>query len=328
MPSSGSYDFSVDRNTIVQDAYTELTYLAAGETLSPEDLAWGSRKLNYLVKQWQGKADYAPGLKVWSRQRLTLFLAKGQQRYTIGPAATDARATAQYGRTTIRAAEALGQTVLDVTARTDTTTYPGTTVTMTDSDIIGIELDDGTIHWSTISSSSGSGPTVTIALALAAAAAAGNYVWWFTARAQKPIHVETAVLRDENYKDTPLDVYKEVERYEQLGDKTADGDPGSILIENQRANLAVTCNVQPNDVTKVINLTVLYPSEDFDAATDVPSYPQEWYRALMLGLAIDLAPGCEKPVSQDLRANFLSALTMAQGVDPENATVYFEPGRD
>lgn len=326
MPSSGSYDFSVDRNTIVQDAFTEITYLAAGEPLSAEDLAWGARKLNYLVKQWQGKADFAPGLKVWSRQRITLFLAKGQQRYTIGPAATDARATAQYGRTTISANEAAGQTVLSITSNTDTTTYPGTTVTMTAGDIIGIELNDGTIHWSTISGTPAT--TATIALALAAAADAGNYVWWFTARAQKPIHVETAVLRDENYKDTPLDVYKEVARYEQLPDKTADGDPGSILIENQRANLGVTCDVQPNDVTKVINLTVLYPSEDFDAATDVPSYPQEWYRALMLGLAIDLAPGCEKPVSADLRANFITALQMAQGTDPETSDAFFEPGRD
>lgn len=327
MATSGSYDFLVTRNEIINDAYTELGYLAAGETLAAEDLTWGARKLNMLVKQWQGKADFAPGLKAFSRQRITLFLAKGQQRYLIGPASTDARATTQYGRTTIRANEALGQTVLDVTARTDTTTYPGTTVTMTDGDIIGVEQNDGTIHWTTISSSSGSGPTVTLAVALAAAADAGNYVWWFTARAQRPVYIESAVLRDENYKDRDLDLYSEVQKYERIADKGADGDPGCLLVEYQRLNTALTCDVQPNDVTKVVNLTALYPAEDFDAATDNPSFPQEWFRPLVLGLAIDLAPGCSIPVSTDLRANFNDAFAIARNVDPETSDAFFEPDR-
>jgi hypothetical protein len=37
MASSGSYDFLVTRNDIINDAFTELGYLAAGETLQPED---------------------------------------------------------------------------------------------------------------------------------------------------------------------------------------------------------------------------------------------------------------------------------------------------
>jgi hypothetical protein len=68
-----------------------------------------------------------------------------------GPATTDARATTQYGRTTISANEALGQTGAQHHLEHGRTTYPGTTVTMTSGDIIGIELNDGTIHWTTIS---------------------------------------------------------------------------------------------------------------------------------------------------------------------------------
>jgi hypothetical protein len=127
--SSGSYDFLVTRNDIINDAFTELGYLAAGETLSAEDLSWAARKLNMLVKQWQGKADFAPGLKAFARNRITLFLAKGQQRYLVGPATTDARCTTQYGRTTISANEAARADGGSITSNTDATTYPGTTVT-------------------------------------------------------------------------------------------------------------------------------------------------------------------------------------------------------
>jgi hypothetical protein len=153
-------------------------------------------------------------------------------------------------------------------------------------------------------------------------------VWWFTSRAQRPVHVESAVIRDENYKDTPIDVHNKVEKYEAVADKTADGTPTRILVEYQRLNTAITCDVQPDDVTKVINLTVLYPAEDFDAATDNPSFPQEWFRPLVLGLAIDIAPGCAVPVSQDLRANFNDAFSIARAIDPETTDIFFEPGRE
>lgn len=325
MTTSASYDFLVTRNEIINDAATEIGYLAAGETLSGEDITWMARKLNMLVKQWQGKSDFAPGLKAFSRQRVTLFLAKGQQRYLVGPATTDSRSTTRYGRTTISALEAIGQTIISITSNSDSTTEPGVTVTMTSGDIVGIVLNDGTIHWSTISGTPTT--TMTIADALTVAAAAGNYVYWFTSRAQKLEHVESAVVRDSGQKDTPLDVHNKVEQYERLADKQADGTPTAVLIEPQRLNTAVTCDVQPDDVTKQIRLVGLYPAEDFDASTDNPSFPQVWFRPLVLGLAIDLAPGCGIPVSVDLRNNFNDAFAIARNSDPETTDLHFEPGR-
>lgn len=326
MATSGSYNFSVNRNEITEAALRAIKALSPYETVRPDQLVDGAEALNMIVKQWQGKADFAPGLKVFSRQRITLFLASGQQRYLIGPASTDARATAQYGRTTISANEAAGQTVLSITSNTDTTTYPGTTVTMTNGDIIGIELNDGTIQWTTISGTPST--TATVADSLTLAADAGNYVWWFTSRAQRPVVVETAVLRDENYKDTPLEVTTRVEDYDILPDKGADGDPTGILVEPQRINTAITCNTQPSDVTKVINLSVLYPAEDYDTATDDVAFPQEWFRALKFQLALDLWPEYrEGDPPMSLRANRDEAISIAQNANPETTDVFFEPNR-
>lgn len=326
MATSGSFNFSVTRNEVIEEAYKAARILGQDQTMNARDITDGSMALNLLVKQWQGRSDFAAGLKVWTRQRLTLFLAKGQQRYVIGPASTDARCTAQYGRTTISADEAAGQTVLSITSNTDTTTYPGTTVTMTNGDIIGIELNDGTIQWTTISGTPAA--TATVAVALTGAAAAGNYVWWFTSRAQRFPVCEFAVLRDEQYTDAPLAVYREVEVYEMMPDKTSDGDPSAILVEPLRIATAITLDAQPLDVTKVINLTVLYPAEDYDASTDDIAFPQEWFRALVYQLGMDLSVRGGRPISADLKLMRDESLTMAQQVNAETIDMHFEPGRD
>lgn len=327
MATSGSWDYSLTAAQIIQAALEDLGEYSVGETTSSEDSALALVRLNMLVKQFQGQADMAQSLKVWTRQRVTLFFAKGQQQYTIGPASGDSRATTQYGRTTISAAEAAGQTTLSITATTDTTTYPGTTVTMTVSDIIGIEQNDGTIFWSTISST-GAGPTVVIGTGLDAAAAAGNYVWWFTSRAQRFPMIEAALLRNENGTDSPIEIYREVGQYESVADKMADGDPTSILVEPLRLNTRITLNSQPTDVTKQLRLTVLYPAEDYDATTNDIAFPQEWFAALSWELAFRLAPAFGRPWTPEMKENRDNALQIARQASPENSSAYYQPGRE
>lgn len=332
MATSGSYDYSRTAAQIISAAYEDLGVIEPGGTVASADSAMALVRLNMLVKQWQGDSDMAPGMKVHTRQRITLFLAKGQQKYAIGPASGDARAATVFGRTTIRTAEAAGQTVLDVTALDDTTTDPGTTVTMAASDIIGIQTDDSggdDIFWTTISSTSASGPTVTIASALPTgrAAAAGNYVWWFTNRAQRFPVIESAVLRDENRNDTPLEIYTDVREYELgVASKYADGAPTSILVEPLRITTRVTLNSQPTDVTDTIVMTVLYPAEDYDATTDDIAFPQEWYAALSWELAFRLAPSKGVLWTPVREANRQNALAMARSLNPETSVLYFCPG--
>ena len=322
MATSGSYDYSRTAAQIIQAAYEDLGVVAPGGTVASADSTMALARLNMLTKQWQGNSDLAPGLKIHSRQRVSLFLAKGQQSYLVGPASSDARATTQYGRTTISAAEAAGQTTISITSNTDTTTSPGTTVTMTASDIVGIELDNGTIQWTTISGTPAS--TMDVAVALTGAAAAGNYVWWFTSRAQRFPLIESAVLRDENNNDTPLPVYTEVRQYDLgVADKHADGQPTSILVEPLRIATRVTCNSQPTDVTSQIVMTVLYPAEDYDTTSDDIAFPQEWFAALSWELALRLAPAKGRPWTKEMEMCRTQALTMARSLNPENSTAHF-----
>lgn len=327
MATSGTYTYSVTAGQIITAAFENLGVITPGISASTNDTNTALQRLNFIAKQFQGNADMAQGLKVHTRQRVTLFLAKGQQTYTIGPAATDARATTQYGRTTISAAEAAGQTTLSITATTDTTTYPGTTVTMTAADIIGIVQTDGTIFWDTISST-GAGPTVIINSGLTVGAAAGAYVYWFTSRAQRFPVLETADLRNSDSIDLPMRVYVEVSDYERLTQKQAQGDPLSILVEPLRLNTRITTDFQPQDVTKQLRLTVLYPAENYDATTDDIAFPQEWFAGLEWELTFRLCVPFGKIWTKEMDMNRTAALSISRELNPANSSAYFQPEKD
>ncbi len=322
MTTSLSWNFSVAASDIIKAAYEDLGIIVPGGTVSTADSTRALSRLNFIAKQWQGNSDLAPGLKIWTRQRVTLFLAVGQQSYLVGPASTDSRSSTQVGRTTISNAEAAAQTVISITAPTDITSYQGTTVTMTSGDIVGIELDDGTIQWTTISGTPAA--TMTINNALTNSAAAGNFVWWFTSRAQRFPLLEFAALRDSNFNDTQLGVFTQVQGYESLVSKFADGDPTAILVEPQRLNTKITLDSQPTDITKQIYLTVLYPAEDYDATTDDIAFPQEWYAALSWELAFRLSTSSNR-WTQTMQDNRQNALIMARSVNPEMSSLYFRP---
>jgi len=324
--TSGSYDFSLTAAQLVARAAKNIGILEAGGTINSNDETDLLQTLNVVVKELQGESDLSPGMKVHTRQRVTLFLASGQQTYTVGPASTDARATTSYGRTTIDAAEAIGQTTISVTATTDTTTAPGSTITMTASDIIGIEQNDGTIFWSTISSVS-AGDTVTIASGLSVAADVGNYVWWFTSRAQRFPAIESAVLRDVHLNDTPIDVYVDARQYDAgVVSKYADGRPTAILVEPLRLNTRVTLNFQPTVVTDQIVLTVLYPSEDYDATSNDIAFPQEWLGRLEWELTLRACPVYGKEFTPTMKLNYDLAVARSGALNPENSVLYFQAG--
>lgn len=305
---------TVNARDIVKAALRAIRVL--GENDDPTDAALtnGAEALNFMVMQWKGAADFAPGLKMWSRKRGYVFLQKDQGSYSLGPSGDNT--TLSYVSTTISANEAAGQTVLSVTSSTG----------MTAADKIGIELNSGSIQWTTVSST-GAG-TVTVGDALTGAADSGNRVFAYTTKIVRPLSIVTAVLRDTDSNDSPMesmDVYE----YEQNPAKTSDGTPSKYFYEPQLTNGVLYLNFQPDDVTKVIRIVFLSDIELFDVYGDTPDYPTVWYNALKWGLAKELAPGngvnLWTPAHED---NFLSALSIARNSDPDSTTMYFEPGRE
>ncbi len=311
MSTSGSDNFTVNRNEIIDLAFEMAGIKGQGFALSAADIASGARLLNLIVKQWQGKSDFQPGLKVWSRKRAYLFPALNTTSYSLGPSGT--HFTATYYSTTLDANEAIGQTTLSVAS----------TASMVNADKIGIRCNDNSIHWSTVSSFVAN-DTVTIADALTVAADSGATVYYYTTKAPMPLNIISARRKNTDNGETIMDPML-VDEYEAITNKANDGSPSRYLYERGITNGTMRFDLEPTDTTEIYQITYLRPIEDFDAATDTPDYPQEWYRPLVGQLGMDACVWRGKPVPPELKLYRDEALAMAGNVDPDNQIMFFQP---
>src|SRR5262252_6133202 len=85
MTTSGTFVFTVNAADIVREMMLNIGAIGESETPTAQEYNDCLRKLNMLVKQWMGKQDFAPGLKMWTRQRADLFLGYSQYQYRLGP---------------------------------------------------------------------------------------------------------------------------------------------------------------------------------------------------------------------------------------------------
>jgi len=91
--------------------------------------------------------------------------------------------------------------------------------------------------------------------------------------------------------DIPMRILTKQE-YNMLGNKTSSGNPIQIYYDPQReyGDLYLFPVPSASDVGNTINIVYQRPFEDFDATTDEPDFPQEWFDAITYGLACRLAP--------------------------------------
>lgn len=314
MTTSASVDFSVNRDEIIAAAFQLNRAVGADETLSSWHIDRGSFFLNLIVKQWQGRADFAPNLKAFSRKTAYLFLQQGQSVYSVGPSGDNW--TGSYSSTTLAAAKNASATAVTLASAIGA-----------NADNIGIQLSDGSIGWSTISAGGGT-TSLTLPANTLGTAANGARVFTYTSKARRPLGLLSAVLRDVNTKDTPIPVNKTRQDYEALPDKTADGTPIWLAYEASLTNGTIYLSCEPNDTTKVIRVVFLGTPEDFDAITDTPDYPQEWYKPLVGQLAIDTSSIFGVPVTAEMKLFRDEGLSIAHNTEPETSDVFFEPGRE
>lgn len=327
MASSGSVDYTSNRDQIIQAALEDLGVMVPGDTTSSASFTdhddGAFRLLNDLVKQYGHPQDGSPGLQAWSNKRAYLFLQKSEGVYTLGPTTTATGATnkfaSTYVTTTIGAAEAAGQTVITMT---DGSIF-------SDTNRIGIVLDSGSIQWTTVSGAP-SGNDVTIAVALSGAAAAGNRVFGYatTAQGRRPLRILSAVVRDTDNNDReiiPMTLYG----YE--GGVTTKLSSGTILryyYENTLTDGTIYFDCEADRATDVVRIVYQSPFEDFDASTDTMDFDPVWSRALRLGLVVEMAPrfGQEARLSSFIKLRD-EALAIARNAYAEmRDDLYFQPG--
>jgi hypothetical protein len=149
----------------------------------------------------------------------------------------------------------------------------------------------------------------------------------------RPLRVYSAFTRHSNI-DTPITVITRAE-YDLLSAKTETGTPTQLYYDPQGGATAYgTIYLWPKpDTDSIANrtcyITYTRPFEDFDASTDTPDFPQEWYLPLTWMLAAYLGPSYGVPLAERkqlmLEAEGLHQQALHAGA--EEGSVFMQPNR-
>jgi hypothetical protein len=312
MTTSNSSDFFLTRDQIIRAALEETGELAQDETIDGTRLASCALRLNSWVKSLM-----AQGAKLWAMKQATLFLSVGTSTYSLG--ATGTHCTNSYIQTTLATDEATSSTSLSLTS----------TVGMAAGDYIGIVLNNGTIHWTTISGAPGA-PT-TIAIGLTSAATLGNAVFTYTTKINRPqrLDVDSSNWHSFAGNDTPVRIISR-EEYTRLTTKTSPGKIVQAYYDPQLINGILKVWPTPNNATDVLQFWYERILEDFDSGSNTPDFAPEWGEALILGLASRIAPSMGNAAMSlsektDLKNRADTELLIAMNYDRANVSTYFQP---
>lgn len=312
MATSGTSTFNTTRNEICTEAARLLNAVPLQQTMGAALFQTFNFWLNAMVKSWQ-----ATGIHLWTVTEGTLFPTAGQVRYGVGGGATD-HITAQYYETALSADEVSGQTVLSV----DDTTN------MTALDNIGIVLDDGTLHWTTIVSKTST--TVTILVALTDDCAAANAVFTYTTKLPRLLKVVDYRRYDiDGATDTPM-IPCSRQEYQNLPMKTQAGMPIQAFYDAQLGTGYFNIWQIPEASTQLVKFTGHRPIEDFNSSGDNPDLPQEWIAPLVYNLAKLKMPS--HPVDPQRRRDIIDnadgLLAAMVGYDRENESYFIQPNME
>lgn len=274
MSTSGLTAYSLTAMELINTALRATKALASGETAAADQTDDARVALNMLLKAWQ-----AEGLFLWTTDDVTLYLAHDTASYLLGPTGTNCSATVV--ETEVATAGTSGELTLVLDSITG----------MSNGDYVGIELDDGTMQWTTINGVPAA-LTITLTDALTGDVAVDNIVVTYTTKIYRPEEITQIVRRSHAGIDTPL-ICTSKSQYQALSSKTSSGVPTQYYYDPQLTNGVLYVWPVPEDVQDRLIITVRRPIEYVNELTEDLELPHAWYHALKWNIAAEIAPDYE-----------------------------------
>lgn len=305
MATSGSVNYSVTRNDIINEALELNLVKSPGDSADPNDITSCVRTLEMMIKYWQSRE-----IHFWKTEDIYLPLELSETSYTLGP--NGDHATTTMVKTEVSTAASSGASTILVDSITGAS----------DADNIGVELDGGDLQWTTINGAP-SGSTITLTDSLTDDVVVDAHVYIYTTIINRPLFITKAVLHRDSGTETPIKVISR-NKYKGISTKTTTGPANQIWYDPRTTDGTLYVWPTADTVKDYLILTARMPIEDFDASGNNPDYPQEWYLAIAWNLAVLISPkfGSKLParVAQKARA-MLEELTDFEG---DSGSVYFE----
>lgn len=277
MSTSGSSNYSLTRNEIIAHALYKLGVYRPGSTVATADYNFCSTELNIMIKSWE-----AQGIHIWTTEEGALFITEGQNKYTLSSSTTD-----KIGKNPVIT------TLTDDASSTAITV--DSTIGMTAADNLGIALDDGTIHWTTIVSVD-STTTLTLTAGPASTGSSGNSVFTYTSAVGRPLYIKSARLLQSGNVERPIKVAG-TDEFMNMPNKATQGIINMIHYSPKTSTGLMYVWMTPSDVNECIRFTYVRTLEDFDTSTDEPDLPQEAFSALTSNLAVRVSGAYGKNIN-------------------------------
>ena len=284
MSTSGSTNFNLTTNQIIQETLELIGVLSSFETASGEDYSTCLKSLNIMIKAWQNK-----GIMVTTETEGTVFLVKGQPGYQLGGSGPAKASGTNTVETYLTEAETSGDTLMHVAS----------TSGMTAGDNIGVQLDDGDLFWTTIATVN-SATTVTLSAAIDDDATSGFSVFSYTAAIGRPLHISSVRLRKSGSTTSPSAssdyLLTELSRknYYNIPNKFVQGLPVQYYFDRQATQTTLYVYLAPNQVADRLKVTYRRVIEDFDNTVDVADLDPSWLGAIVYNLAVNVSPKYSK----------------------------------
>lgn len=319
MATSGSTDFNQTMAQLIKDALDVLNIYGIGMTVNAEDMLLCKRLLNKMLLSWATQ-----GLRIFSKTEAVLYITPYTADYTLSNASTSAFCANKSDETITQLTTAL--------AVSDTACTVTSTTGLELSSYIGIVLDDGTIHWTTIDTIPSS-TTLTLTTGVAAAASAEAYVYSFPDRINKPYRITSARMvtgldsgSSSSETSTPL-LPIAYEDYYNLPTRSTNGTPSQYLYTPKTTTGVLSLWPRPSDASSRLEFSYERILEDLDNSSDDFDIPKEWYEPMTWQLAVRIgcAFGKEDKVRKVIMPLASDSLAALKSWDSEITSVNISP---
>ena len=282
MTTSGVTDFNMTARQVVNKAFGKIGVKIAEQALTNDELQDGIDAFNLMNKAWG-----AQGLHLWSKDEGLLFLAPGKTDFNLGASGDEACQFDDFIGTTSTSAQVAAAVIIPVT---DTTG-------MVAGDFAGVELDDNSRHWSTISTIDS--PTqITIVTGIPSAAKSGSSVFTFTNLVQRPNRILSYRRKTfGNDNEIPVLSWSRDEYFNQVN-KNSKGTVVNCYYSPQLTNGRLYVWQTASSINDLIRFTFERPLEVITNGDDNLDFPSEWLEAIIYGIAHRLTDDYSTPFAK------------------------------
>lgn len=311
MATSGEVSFTMTALEVVNKAFGKIGVKVAEQALQADEYQDGQDALNLMMKSWG-----AQGLHLWTKDEGVLFLDIGKASYNLGPQGDEACALDDF----------VGTTSTTANVATDLTVTVASTTGMAEFDFVGIELDDKTRHWTTITNIDS--PTqITIDIAFPSPAKSGSTVFTYTNlinRPQRVLSYRRKTFNDDN--EIPVISWSRDQYFNQVN-KNSSGTVVNAYYSPQLGNGRMYVWQTASGINDLVRFTFERPLQDIADSSDTLDFPVEWLEAIVYNLAARLADDYDTPLpkADRITQKALSFLDDLLGWDEEMESLNLQP---